>query len=317
MVMNKFKSVLLSLGSVLLLSSCDLGEVLRDSGADGLTGLTENEIISGLQESLVLGSKTAALDLGMTDGYLKNELVKIIIPDTVEQFFDEVDRLEAAAMSAFSSAKMNNKALGKQSTVQMQALELQVAQLGFIASAIRPYRDSIVTALNRGAEKAAPNSVDVFKNAIFGMNFTDARNVLAGDSVAATSYLKGVTFEGLNVAFKPILKEPLDLLNPNRYWTPVASNFNSFVGNYNSIRTGVVGSSFGLPAPKYNAAPTDLSEFLSTYATGKALDGLFYMVGVQESKLRADPWAALSAVGSLVSDTVGDLIGKVFEEAGK
>lgn len=318
---KKLRMALVAATSVLLLSSCNLGEVLRDSGADGLTSLSENEIISGLQESLVLGSKTAALDLGEVDGYLANELVKIAIPDTIEQYFDEVDKLEAAAKKALSLSKASNRALGKQSTAQLLALEKQVASLSIISSAIRPYKDSIVTALNRGAEKAAPNSVDVFKNAIFDMSFDDARGLLSSkDTIAATSFLKGVTYTGLNVAFKPILQEPLELLNPNKYWTPVASKFNNFLGTYNSLRTGLGASLLGYdswPASKYSAAPTDLSDYLATYGTGKALDGLFYMVGVQESKLRADPWAALSAVGDLVSDTVGDLIGKVFDQAGE
>lgn len=317
---KKLRMALVAAASVLLLSSCNLGEVLRDSGADGLTGLSENEIISGLQESLVLGSKTAALDLGEVDGYLANELVKIALPDTVEKVFDEVERLESEVLKAQSKLITGNKALGKQSAAQILALQTQASALISISSVIKPYRDSLIVAVNRGAESAAPKSVDVFKNAIFDMSFDDARGLLSSnDTIAATSFLKGVTFDGLNVAFKPILQEPLALLNPNQYWSPVASNFNSFLTKYNTLRSSASLLGVSLSASSYtsNKVPTDVEDALATYGTGKALDGLFYMVGVQESKLRADPWAALSAVGDLVSDTVGDLIGKVFDQAGK
>jgi hypothetical protein len=72
-----------------------------------------------------------------------------------------------------------------------------------------------------------------------------------------------------------------------------------------------------MPDPKFKSAPTDLSGDLAAYATEKGLDGLFYMVGVQETKLRDDPWGALQAVGNLVTDAAKELIGKVFSESGK
>jgi len=321
--MHRLRLALFSVGSAFLFAACDLGQILRDSGADGLTGLTDSEIVSGLKESLVLGSKTAALDLGQVNGYLGNELVKIALPDTVEKVFAEVDRLENELQLA--SVRLNNLSngtLGKQNATVVAMQQQKIALALNLTSLIKPYKDSLVTAVNRGAEKAAPNSVNVFKDAIFGMSFSDARGLLASkDTIAVTGFLKGLTYEGLNVSFKPILKEPLDLLNPNQYWKPVATGFNSFLNEYNSLRaevnalSNITGKS--LAASSYNSAlPTDLSDYLATYGTGKALDGLFYMVGVQESKLRADPWAALSAVGDLVSDTVSDLIGKVFSEAG-
>jgi len=318
--MHRLRLALFSVGSAFLFAACDLGQILRDSGADGLTGLTDSEIVSGLKESLVLGSKTAALDLGQVNGYLGNELVKIALPDTVEKVFAEVDRLENELQLA--SVRLNNLSngtLGKQKATVVAMQQQKIALALNLTSLIKPYKDSLVTAVNRGAEKAAPNSVNVFKDAIFGMSFSDARGLLASkDTIAVTGFLKGLTYEGLNVSFKPILKEPLDLLNPNQYWKPVATGFNSFLNEYNSLRAEVNAlSNITLAASSYNSAlPTDLSDYLATYGTGKALDGLFYMVGVQESKLRADPWAALSAVGDLVSDTVSDLIGKVFSEAG-
>lgn len=309
---------------VLSFASCDINSILDK--ATQTVGLSDSDVVSGLQEALVLGSKTAALQLSDTSlpvgGYLKNELVKIVVPDTIEQYFDEVDNLVASASKYMSSLQSDPRMLGKMSASQQLAFEqasLQLADLSSISNAMKPYKQKIVTAMNRGAEQAAPNSIGVFKTAITNLTFDDARGLLSStDTTAVTGFLKVKTFDGLNVAFKPILKEPLDLLNPNQYWTPAAKYYNDFVGTYATFKNTLnftVGAS-ALPSPKYSSAPTDLSDFLSTYATGKALSGLFYMVGVQEGKLRADPWGALKAVGSMVSSTVSDLIGKVFEEAG-
>jgi hypothetical protein len=271
------------------------------------TSVSEKRMIEALQQALVVGSKTAALNLGDSScelrecavGYFKNELVQILVPDTIKNVLNQIN--------SFTN-KINNLS-------QTEQLALQGAlALGGVAyssiSGLGKYGDSIYTALNRGAEKAAPKSVDVFQNAIFGMNFSDAKGILMGGiDTAATSYLHNTTYSGLKTAFAPIIKEPLDLLNPNKFWKPIASNYNSFASSYKSYGNNLAGS---LP---YSGLPEDLSSYLSEYATGKALDGLFLMVGKQESKLRADPWGTVSALGDLISDSVGDLLGDVFGKA--
>lgn len=312
--MKQWRHLLATGCAALLFSSCNLQDVVERSTS---VVLTDSEIINGLKESLVLGSKTAASNLGVQDGYLKNELVKIILPDTVAMYVAELEVLESKVTNLLKQ-NAQNQFLGKQASHELQTMALE---LSATVSFIKPYKDSIVTALNRGAEQAAPNSIDVFKNAIFDMSFNDAKGLLhSKDTIAVTGFLHQLTYSGLNVAFRPILKEPLDYINPNKYWTPVASGYNNVVSKYNLFRNGMLSnpltSSSAPAAPKYSSAPTDLSDYLATYATGKALDGLFYMVGVQESKLRADPWGALAAVGNAVTSTVRDLIGKVFEEAG-
>jgi len=177
--------------------------------------------------------------------------------------------------------------------------------------------------LNRGAEQAAPNSIDVFRDAIFGMSFSDARGMLLGDSVAATTYLHTTTYSGLQKAFAPIIREPLNLLNPNKFWRPLVSDYKSFASKYSSVKNGInsnllLSNALGnstLPSLPYSDLPEDISTYLSEYATGKALDGLFKMVGKQETQLRADPWGTVKALGGLVTDTVGDLLGDIFSKA--
>ena len=283
----------------------------------------ESRMVEALQEALVLGSKTAASNLGdgscqkisgCVTGYLGNKLVEIAVPDTVKtvlgkinSFSNDINKLQSA-VPGLNVQSLLSTALGMPSNA---------------LSSLGKYGDSIKVALNRGAEQAAPNSIDVFKDAIFGMSFSDARETLLGDSVAATTYLHKTTYSGLQSAFAPIIREPLNMLNPNKFWKPLVSDYKSFASKYSSIKNGInsnlllsnaLGNS-SLPSLPYPDLPEDISTYLSEYATGKALDGLFLMVGKQETQLRADPWGTVKALGDFVSDTARDLLGDIFGRA--
>jgi hypothetical protein len=294
---------------------------------------SERKMVEALQEALVLGSRTAAKNLGDSScdwkgnstecatGYLGNKLVEIAVPDTVKNILDKINTFTNSFTNTLNGLNPEVKSL-VQSSLQ--------SGLGSSYNAIfslGKYGDSIKVALNRGAEKAAPQSVEVFKEAIFGMGFTNARGILMGNEFAATTYLHNTTYSGLQTAFSPIIKEPLDFLKVNDYWKPIAQNYKAFAMAYSEFLSYPLLPNLGisvsampaLPIPydSYinNNLPDDLSTYLSTYATGKALDGLFYMVGTQESKLRADPLGAVKAAGALISDTVGDLLVDVFGKA--
>jgi hypothetical protein len=234
---------------------------------------------------------------------LGNKLVEILLPDTVKDVLDKI--------SSFTNS-INSVSPGIKTALQT-AVGTQYNSLFELGR----YGDSIKVALNRGAERAAPASVDVFKKAIFGMSFSDAREVLLGNSTAATSYLHTTTYDDLQEAFSPFLEEPLNLLNPNKYWRPIVSNYNSFAKTYSNFKNQPLISGSALPGLPYEAEalPEDISAYLANYATGKALDGLFLMVGKQETKLRADPWGTVSSLGDFISDTVGDLLSDVFGKA--
>jgi hypothetical protein len=291
----------------------------------------ESRMVEALQEALVLGSKTAAQNLGdsscasslaaiggCTKGYLGNKLVEIILPDTVSNVLKQINSFTSKFNTAVPS------------TVQT-ALKAAVGQRYSSLLNLDGYESSLKNALNRGAEQAALESIEVFGGAIRGMSFLDARDVLLGDSVAATSYLKTTTYSGLQSAFGPIIKKHLDLLNPNQYWESIVEAYNSFatvyasainssavstaITGYNTLNPSNTFSKNNFPGLPYNDLPPDLSSSLTNWATGKALDGLFVMVGKQETQLRADPWGTVSALGGFITDTVGDLLGDIFGKA--
>jgi hypothetical protein len=228
--------------------------------------LSENRMVEALKEALYLGSETAASNLGVSN--LEN--------------------------SSCTKAKTCTAGYLGNQLVEI-ALPNDIKNVVNVVSAfgLGHWGDSIIVAMNRGAEQAAPQSVEVFKKAIFGMSFSNAKGILTGDSVAATSYLHSSTYSDLRHAFGPIIKEPLKLLNLNKFWKPISDGYNSLYSN---------------------ALPSDISESLADYATGEALNGLFKMVGKQEAKLRADPWGTVSAEG-LAGSSKGDLLGDVFSKA--
>ena len=68
---------------VLSLVSCaELVQVLETvAEVETSTPLTQTEIVKGLKEALSVGADTAVSRLSSLDGYYKDELVKIVLPD--------------------------------------------------------------------------------------------------------------------------------------------------------------------------------------------------------------------------------------------
>jgi hypothetical protein len=61
--------------SLFSISCTELEEVLED------TGLSELEVVEGLKSALTVGTDTSVTVLSAVNGYLGDDLVKIILPD--------------------------------------------------------------------------------------------------------------------------------------------------------------------------------------------------------------------------------------------
>jgi hypothetical protein len=137
--------------------------------------------------------------------------------------------------------------------------------------------DDFELTLNRSAEQAAVEAAPIFKNAITGMNITDAKNILTGSDSAATAYLRKQTFASLYTLFTPHIKTTLGNNNVTNKWTEIITIYNK------------------IPFVK------KVSPDLVAFTTNKALQGLFTLVAEEEVKIRKNP----------VSQTT-DLLKKVF-----
>lgn len=132
--------------------------------------------------------------------------------------------------------------------------------------------DELVTAMNRAAEAAVPEAKGLLVNAVKSMSVEDALQVLRGGDTAVTEFFAGKTREPLGVKFLPIVERTTAKVK-------LADKYNAFAGK------GV-----GLGLVKREDAN------VQQYVTRKALDGLYFMIGEEEKKIRADPVGTGSAI---------------------
>ena len=135
--------------------------------------------------------------------------------------------------------------------------------------------------LNRAAEDAAGEAAPIFVNSIKSMSIGDAKNILFGDSLAATQYFVNTTQDSLFNRFEPKIENSLNSVGAADAWETLTSTYNN------------------IPFIEKEPINTDLA----SYTTDKALDGLFLKVGNEEKKIRKDPAARVT-----------DILRKVFSE---
>lgn len=126
--------------------------------------------------------------------------------------------------------------------------------------------------MNRAAEDAVKEATPIFVNAIKGITFADAKNILLGQDDAATNYLKQSTQQELYSKFNPVIKNSFAKTGADAVW-------NNIINRYNSI-------------PLVNKVNPDLTD----YVTEQALDGVFTMIKVEEKEIRTNTAARTSNI---------------------
>ncbi|MBN1309138.1 MAG: DUF4197 domain-containing protein [Chitinispirillaceae bacterium] len=253
--------------------SCNLSDLFGDTvSIDDDAGLTEAEVISGLKEALGVGIDTAAVHLSAAGGYLLNEAIKILLPEDVKTALTYVEHL-------------NDEIEPVTSTLSLLGVDI------FNFSVFNGMRDSLMVSMNRAAEKAAPLSIAIFKDAITAMTIRDGFGILNGDSIAATAYLKNRTFDPLTGVFEPFVDSTLALVGAQVLWGKLSASYNDLASYYKGLPSSVF-DLVNLPVLPFDTLSTDLA----LYTTQKALDGLFYTVGEQETLIRKDPVARVTEI---------------------
>ncbi len=131
--------------------------------------------------------------------------------------------------------------------------------------------DNAILSLNRAAEDAAKSASPIFIDAVKQMTIADALGILKGGDFAATTYFKDKTTPALISAFSPVINNSLKKVNATKYWNDVFSVYNKF-------------------------AAKPVTTDLGAYVTGKAIDGIFYEIGLEEQKIRKDPVARVTDI---------------------
>lgn len=216
--------------------SCgELQQVVNNLPGGG-GALTQQEIGNGLKQALEFGIDKQVSKLTATDGFYRNELVKILLPEELK--------------------KVDNT--------------LRDIGLGNLA-------DEGIKALNRAAEDAVKEATPIFIDAVKGITFNDAKNILLGADNAATSYLQGRTRAALYDKFNPVIQNSFGRVGADQIWQEVITTYNKI--------------------PLVNKVNPDLTDYVTT----EALKGVYTMIAVEEKEIR-------NKIGSRTTD----LLRRVF-----
>jgi len=136
--------------------------------------------------------------------------------------------------------------------------------------------DELVTAMNRAAEAAVPLARDLLLNAVRGMSVSDAKKILGGGETSVTAFFAEKTRIPLSQKFLPVVTRSTEKVG-------LADKYNQIAGK--AAELGLV--------RREEAS-------IQQYVTGKALDGLYLVIGEEERKIRRDPVGTGSALLSKV-----------------
>ena len=183
--------------------------------------ISNADMAAGLRQALDFGIEKQVSKLTQTDGFYKNELVKILLPE------------------------------------ELQKVDKALRDMGLSSLA-----DEGIKALNRAAEDAVKEATPIFVDAVKGITFSDAKNILLGNDDAATQYLTSKTQTALYDKFNPVIKNSFNKVGADKIWSNLIT--------------------------KYNNIPftTDVNPDLTDYVTNEALKGVYTMIAVEEKDIR-------------------------------
>ena len=133
------------------------------------------------------------------------------------------------------------------------------------------YADQFITSMNRAAEKAVPQTTQIFVDTIKEMSVQDAEKILRGSDDAATQFFREKTSTQLEDVIKPLVSQTMNDVGVTRHYKKLVSKVD-FLGSY--------------------VDPETLD--LDAYVTRQTVSGLFIKLAEEEKKIRKDPVARSS-----------------------
>ncbi len=129
--------------------------------------------------------------------------------------------------------------------------------------------DNFVQTMNHAAERAVPETLDIFRDSVEAMTIEDAKAILNGPDDAATQYLRRTSGERIRQAIRPIVEEATDKAG-------VTAAYKRMAGQAGNMLSGFVDS-----------GSLDLDQHVTT----GAVDGLFLKLAEEEQRIRENPAA--------------------------
>jgi len=182
---------------------------------------------------------------------------------------------EALQVATEKSVSLTGRTNGYFSNAAIKILmpeKLQTVESGLRMAGYGPQVDELVLSMNRAAEQAAPAAKKIFLDAITSMTFDDAKKILSGGNTSATEFFKEKTTDQLTAAFRPVVDTTMSQVGVTRQYQALMSRFDA------------------IPFARSQAFDID------GYVVGKALDGLFHVMGEQETLIRTNPAARTTAL---------------------
>lgn len=180
--------------------------------------------------------------------------------------------LERGASAAVGRLGRTDGFLGNQSVrIELPGFLNDGAKL-LRATGQRRRIDALVTAMNRAAEAAVPQARALLVGAAKSMSVEDAVQIVRGGDTAVTEFFRRKTREPIGEKFLPIVQRATEKVS-------LAQKYDAVAGQ--AARLGLL-----------RREDADLNG----YVTGKALDGLYFMIGEEERRIRRDPLATGSEI---------------------
>ena len=186
--------------------------------------LNQKDAGSAIRTALERGAQVAVAQLGVVNGFLANDKVRIRLPQVLEQ------------------AEPVLRAVGRGRQLE-----------------------ELVTSMNHAAESAVALAQPLLRQAIRRMTLEDALLIVQGGDNAVTDYFSTQTREPLTHTFQPVVARAVDRLSLARAYDDLARKANRL----GLIRGGAV--------------------TVQEHVTAKALDGLYFVIGEEERRIRRDP----------------------------
>jgi hypothetical protein len=193
--MNNLKKYFFLILIFAVTSCAELMQVVSTTMGD--QPLTNTEIIAGLKQALAVGTDSSVARVSKTDGYFRDELIKILLPPEAEIITKNLNRVPGGE-------KLLN---------------------------------DVVLRINRAAEDAAKEAAPVFIGSITSMTITDGLGILKGGDYAATDYLKRTTSGQLFNLYQPKIKTSIDKklignISTTESWNTLTGEWNKIANSF-------------------------------------------------------------------------------------
>lgn len=147
---------------------------------------------------------------------------------------------------------------------------LQRVEQGLRLAGMGSQVDSFVKSMNAAAEEAAPAAKAILLEALKAMTFEDAKGIVLGGHTAGTEYFKRSSTGEIQAAFRPIVERAMAKVG-------VTQQYQSLTQSAPKV-------------PFFKTPDLDVNQ----YVLDKATDGLFTVMGQEETKIRTDPGAQVT-----------------------